>query len=197
MNRSESKYFKTAARMDGAFLELLEQKDFAYITVKELCERAGVNRSTFYLHYETVADLLSESLEYMNEQFLSYFTQESKSIVTRLRTCPLEELCLVTPEYLTPYLRYIREHKRLFQAVLKNAAALRLEDAYERMFRDVFTPVLERYQIPERDRKYLMAFYVQGLKAVIAEWLKQDCRDPIEHIISVMERCIPRGGEGP
>lgn len=41
MNRSESKYFATAARMDEAFLELLEKKDFAYITVKEICERQG------------------------------------------------------------------------------------------------------------------------------------------------------------
>ena len=43
MNRSESKYFATAARMDEAFLELLEKKDFTYITVKEICEKAGVN----------------------------------------------------------------------------------------------------------------------------------------------------------
>ena len=46
--------------MDEAFLALLEKKDFAYITVKEICEAAGVNRSTFYLHYETLADLLAE-----------------------------------------------------------------------------------------------------------------------------------------
>lgn len=34
MNKAESKYFNTALRMDEAFLELLSQKDFAYITVK-------------------------------------------------------------------------------------------------------------------------------------------------------------------
>ena len=51
MNRSESRYFATAARMDEAFLTLLAKKDFEYITVKEICEVAGVNRSTFYLHY--------------------------------------------------------------------------------------------------------------------------------------------------
>ena len=34
MNRSESKYFHTAEKIDEAFLELLEQKDFSYITVK-------------------------------------------------------------------------------------------------------------------------------------------------------------------
>ena len=52
MNRSESRYFATAARMDEAFLTLLAKKDFEYITVKEICEVAEVNRSTFYLHNE-------------------------------------------------------------------------------------------------------------------------------------------------
>lgn len=60
MNKNESKYFNTAVKMDKAFLSLLEKKDFSYITVKEICEKAKVNRSTFYLHYETLEDLLSE-----------------------------------------------------------------------------------------------------------------------------------------
>ena len=56
MNRSESRYFATATRMGEAFLTLLAKKDFEYITVKEICEAAGVNRSTFYLHYETLSN---------------------------------------------------------------------------------------------------------------------------------------------
>jgi len=195
MNKSESKYFNTAARMDEALLALLEQKDFSYITVKEICERAGVNRSTFYLHYETIADLLSESLEYMDKQFRSYFKQSFGPFSARLRTCPPEELCLITPEYLGPYLRYVREHRHLFQAAAKNPAAMRLDDAYERMFLHVFTPILERYRVPEQDRKYLMAFYIRGLIAIIEEWLKQDCGDSIAHIASLMEQCIAKHRE--
>ena len=53
MNKAESKYFNTALRMDEALISLLRVKDLEYITVKEICEKAGVNRSTFYLHYET------------------------------------------------------------------------------------------------------------------------------------------------
>ena len=60
MNKSESKYFHTALRMEEALLALLERKDLEYITVKELCQAAGVNRSTFYLHYETIGDLPAE-----------------------------------------------------------------------------------------------------------------------------------------
>lgn len=58
--------------MDEAFIELLEKKDFAYITVKEICEKAGVNRSAFYLHYETLNDLLEESAQYIVDQFVRF-----------------------------------------------------------------------------------------------------------------------------
>ena len=68
MNKSESKYFNTALRMDEALIELLEKKDLEYITVKEICQQAGVNRSTFYLHYETISDLLRETMEMVNQR---------------------------------------------------------------------------------------------------------------------------------
>ena len=195
MNKSESKYFATAARMDVAFLTLLEKKDFAYITVKEICEAAGVNRSTFYLHYETMADLLSESVSHMNEQFLTYMKKDSQTFVTKLRDCPLDELYLITPEYLTPYLGYIEQHKRLFRTATENAAVLGMDKSYDRMFRYVFTPILDRYGIPQQDRRYIMAFYIQGLMAIISEWLRNDCADSIAYVVDMIQRCVKRRRE--
>lgn len=195
MNKSESKYFATAAKMDEAFLALLEKKDFAYITVKEICATAGVNRSTFYLHYETIGDLLAESMEHMNRQFLDYMAHDSEAFMAKLHTCPMEELYLLTPEYLTPYLNYIKEHRRLFRTATENAAVLGLNSSYNRMFRHVFTPILERYGVPQQDRAYLMAFYLQGLMAILTEWLKGDCADSIEHILAIIRRCIMRPQE--
>ena len=81
MNKSESKYFNTALRMDEALLALLEKKDLEYITVKEICHQAGVNRSTFYLHYETIADLVNETLEMINHRFLAYFPQQEEEVL--------------------------------------------------------------------------------------------------------------------
>jgi AcrR family transcriptional regulator len=190
LNKSESKYFNTAAKMDEAFLKLLEQKDFAYITVKELCAAAGVNRSTFYLHYETMGDLLAECAKYINEQFLSYMHHDSASFVEKLRTCPLEELYLITPEYLTPYLSYIRANQRLFRTGLEHAATLGLDNSYAQLLQNVITPILDRYGVPEADRRYLMAFHIQGLMGIITQWLRGDCKDSIEHIISVIQQYV-------
>ena len=85
MTHSESKYFATAGRMDEAFLAMLEEKDFAYITVKEICERAGVNRSTFYLHYETVNDLLTESARYVIDKLIEKMPQNTAEFFEKLK----------------------------------------------------------------------------------------------------------------
>lgn len=192
MTRSESKYFATAERMDAAFLELLEEKDFAYITVKEICARAGVNRSTFYLHYETIADLLAESAQHIIDEFLAYMPQDSAAHVSRLHDCPLEELYFMTPAYLTPYLTYIKEHRRVFRAAVEQASVLRMQDAYRQLNHHVLTPILDRYQVPRADQTYLMRFFISGLMAIIDEWVQDDCRDSVEHVIDVMQMCIAR-----
>ena len=181
--------------MDEAFLALLEKKDFAYITVKELCAAAGVNRSTFYLHYETMGDLLRECTQYLNARFLSYMQHDSDAFVAKLQSCPMDELYLITPEYLTPYLTYIKDNQRLFRTGLENAAVLGLEESYAALLRHVISPILDRYHVPQRDRSYLMAFHIQGLMAIITEWLKGGCTDEIAHIISVIRLCIKRQGE--
>ena len=58
------------------------------------------------------------------------------------------------------------------------------------MFDAVFTPILERFQVPLQDRQYIMAFYIRGLMAIITEWIKQGCTDSVEHIISVISQCV-------
>ena len=87
MNRSESRYFATAARMDEAFLALMAKKDSEYITVKEICEVAEVNRSTFYLHYETMSDF-------------HYICYRCDSAVCKNATKRNNERCLITSSLL-------------------------------------------------------------------------------------------------
>ena len=195
MNKSESKNFNTAIKMDKAFLALLEEKDFEYITVKELCKRADVNRSTFYLHYENMTDLLAESIEYMNGDFLSYFKIKVANFLQNIEKCPIEDLVLASSKYLTPYLSYIKKNKKLFQTAIKRTAALNLENTYQRMFEHIFNPILERFRFPVSQRKYVTTFYIHGIIAIITEWLKNDCVDEIKDVENIIIKCTnPLGG---
>lgn len=189
MNKSESKYFNTARRMDDALLALLEEKDFEYITVKEICSRAGVHRSTFYLHYETIGDLLSESVEYMHGQFMEQF-KDMGDVASRISHCPREELLLLTPPYLKRYLSFIREHRQVYRTALRKPEVFAAQETYKKMFQHIFNPILERFLVPQAERTYRMMFYLSGIGAVIAEWLKGDCADSDEYLIELIERFI-------
>lgn len=54
---------RTRGYIQGAFRELLNEKGFKSITVREITERAEVNRATFYAHYADKYDLLNITLE--------------------------------------------------------------------------------------------------------------------------------------
>ncbi len=190
MNRSESKYFHTAARMNKAFLELLEKKDFEYITVKEICEKAGVNRSTFYLHYETVADLLNESIGYMRDQFNSYFSDESFLKIESISTADIDHLFLITPKYLLPYLQYIKDHRRLFDTVIRKSNVFGSQKSLLALFEHVFEPIMERYKIVSEKKFLMLSFYINGIIGIIKIWLEHNCEEPITFISEVITECI-------
>ena len=73
MKKNQSKYFFTSKLMNEALLSLLEKKPFDFITVTDITKKAGVNRSTFYLHYDNVYELLEETIENLNKKVLQSF----------------------------------------------------------------------------------------------------------------------------
>ena len=62
---------KTKESIRRAFEEMICEMDYEQITVKELTDRAMINRKTFYLHYETIDALLEELQQEIVESFVS------------------------------------------------------------------------------------------------------------------------------
>lgn len=196
MNKSESKYFNTALLMDQALISLLEVKPFEYITVKEICEKAGVNRSTFYLHYETIADLLNETMERINGRFLNMFSAVPENFAQTIQSVPLNELVLINAKYLEPYLTFIKEHKSVYKAAYKNPTCMQAEKQLAAMSEHIFTPIMTRFCVPERVQAYWIKFYINGCTAIVREWVNHNCEDPIEEIVNIIIACIrPENGQ--
>lgn len=190
MNKSESKYFNTALLMDEALIALLEVKDLEYITVKEICEKAGVNRSTFYLHYETVADLANEAMEMVNNRFQSYFTQSSEGLINKISDIELNELVFITRAHLRPYLQFIYDNKNVYRASLNSPNGMQVNARYKHLKGHILEPILERFEVPDIFRKYYIAYYIEGITAIIKEWLNTNCQDSIEAVAAVIEECV-------
>ena len=186
MNKSESKYFNTATKMDLALISLLKKKPFEYITVSEICETASVNRSTFYLHYETISDLLDETTRYLLDDFRSYFPTDTIDLVC----CDRNELVFVCDKYLTPYLTYIKNHKEVFGTAITHNKILKFEDVHKRLFDNIFNPILDRFHYPSNTRQYVMMYYLNGINAIVLKWLKNGCDKSIAEISEIISVCI-------
>ncbi len=59
---------KTAIR--NAFVELIEEKGFDAITVKDITTKANINRGTFYAHYQDKFDLMTKCQKKLCMSFL-------------------------------------------------------------------------------------------------------------------------------
>lgn len=190
MNKSLSKYYNTALLMNQALIELLSKKDYEYITVKEICDRAGVNRSTFYLHYEKIDDLLEECVENSTKKFLKYFDENEKGFIDKIKTCSQDELILITPKYLTPYLNCIKDNKLIYQVAVKHALIMKSLEKFNHLNKYIFQPIFQRFNIDAKSANYYINYYLHGVDAVINEWIKDNCKDEIKYIEDLIIKCI-------
>lgn len=60
MNNNDHRVRVTKALIKNAFISLMKENNIQNITIKALCAKANINRGTFYTHYSSVYDLLSE-----------------------------------------------------------------------------------------------------------------------------------------
>lgn len=61
--KTDRRTLYTLRVIKDAFLKLVKQESYAKITVTELCRQADITRSTFYLHYNSLTDVLNEVLD--------------------------------------------------------------------------------------------------------------------------------------
>ncbi|MDE6442529.1 MAG: TetR/AcrR family transcriptional regulator [Clostridia bacterium] len=191
MNRSESKFQNTANKMGSAFISLLESKEFADITIMDICKAAGVNRSTFYAHYDNTYDLLKETYQGMINNFLTECTFDDPVDLSDWRKLNKDDLNFITPKYLLPYLKYIQTHKRLFRIYAENASAFEANEMDNYMIDNFFVPIYAKHGVTDKKLIYYMQkYFLKGIDAIINEWVRGDCEDDILFICEIITYCV-------
>ena len=85
--KEDLRIIKTRQAIFTAFKEMICEMDYDQITIKELCERAMINRKTFYLHYQDLDQLLQALQAEIAENFIqhdiSYRSKEDIQTIIR------------------------------------------------------------------------------------------------------------------
>lgn len=157
MEKTESRRIRmTKALIRTALMELMDEKNFERITIKELCERADVNRTTFYLHYADQRSVLSDVKESVCAKTAAMIRETNFSDPT---------------EFVEQFLKYIKENDRQFRILLMNDEG----DSFRFALMDVTARELMQYLPsagdPQKDR-FLLAYMMAGSLSVIIEWMK-------------------------
>ena len=162
--KTDARVKYTRMVLKKALLELMQRKPINKITVKEVCERAELNRATFYAHYSDCFDLL-ESIE---EELFGQFERSMQSYVRSFDIAGLvdglyrivqenEEVCRVllfgrrSTELIHRMIAYAHDLSiSAWRKTLKNASADELEMLYLCLSNGLLSVVLDGYDRFER-----------------------------------------------
>ena len=142
-----------------ALIELMQKKPFNEITIKEICEQADLNRTTFYLHYTDQFALLADV---ENEVY-------QKTLETLKNVKPAAD----APGIIETFLRYIKNNASLFRILFFDAGS---EGFRSRFIQNMLQSL--RVNIPlscaAGEEPYILCFLMQGSVHMIMEWIKRD-----------------------
>lgn len=166
----------TEPSLKAALLRLMKVKPFAKITIKELCEEAGVYRSTFYCHYANTEELLAAI---QNE--ISAVVDKAYDGLVSKRLSPVG--------YTTELLEYVKSGKYDWTVLLGNYG----KEAYE--FRVKFVShITEQFSGlladigSAFDRDYIPGYLVAGSLNIVSKWVENGCDTAIVDIANLIVR---------
>ena len=168
--KTDARVRYTKKVIQDSFLELLKEKPVAKITVKEVCEKADINRGTFYKHYQDCYDLL----EKMEDEGLREFEKMLASIEA-----------VGAQQVLEAILNTLQSYSQLIQALDKpldeRRFVRRLAGCCFHYMEQWHGPVEKSsYSVRRRDAGF--AFLAGGSSNVIEWWLCGGMKEAPEEI---------------
>ena len=141
-----------------SFMKLLNQKPVDKITVKEIVEDCGINRNSFYYHYDDIPALIEEIL---NDQADALVQTGDKN--TDIYTCILWAMDFALQNKSAMMHLYNSSNRELFERYLNRIANRTVTEYFNVYFDDV--------QIEEDDRQAIIMYYKSLLIGFVFEWL--------------------------
>ena len=180
MNKEDPRVIRTKKMFKEALEELLLKKDYETIQVKELCDKAGLNRRTFYLHYDSIDDILYD----IQEEFAQEFYENTKDIDH------MREPKRVIKEFFEITVR----KGILYEKILTNSNFDYIREQMRNKVSDKASNNFKSIQVYDIMIRNIIAEYMHmSTVAIYREWVKQGKRIPIDEVIDIATKLVQNG----
>lgn len=159
-----------------SFIDLLEKKDVSQITVKEICEKADINRSTFYAHYIDQYDLLRK----IEDEFLDNI----RDYLAELDQIKYKENPVLLAEKI---FEYIKENAKLCKLLLSERGGLNFQKRVMVLVSDtVMNELTGNSRISLEEAEYVYSFTITGCVGIVQKWLDDDMKKSARFIAEMV-----------
>lgn len=155
----------TKKALSDALKKLMEGKPFSKITVSELIADCGLNRKTFYYHFQDMRDLLRWTLR-----------QEAIDVVKSFDLATDYEAAILF------VIDYLEKNQHILNCIYDSIGRDELKLYLYEDFTEVANMIIATAenklgkQISEEYRKLLIIFYTEGITGIVIEWLHGEIR---------------------
>jgi AcrR family transcriptional regulator len=191
---------KTRKLLQEALIELVAEKGYESVSIREILDKANVGRSTFYAHFEDKDQLLHSILDHLDELFEQHKKQISEA-AKNVEKGATTDLALGTSPTLSLFL-FVQQNNRFFKAMLGNQGyGIFAKPVYDYVFAhvyglftnpvqaDVLAHLHEPFKKLNLDQKYgsleseiAAHYFVSALMGVLVWWVERDMPCTAEEI---------------
>lgn len=169
--------------LNESLLKFLAQKPITKITVREICEDADVNRSTYYAHFTDIYDQLKQlEAELLNGMIANvddivkegvYDTKNKHTIIKNI-------------------LEYFYKNRETFKVLLQNNATLDLQKDILSFFGErIFDKETQMSRL-NQEMYYAYIYASRGFFGVVSDWIFSDCKTDIDELTKIMIEFISK-----
>ncbi len=170
-----------------SLLELLAAKPLNQITVKEICDRADINRGTFYAYYRDPYDLMQRIEDDLVEEIMRALNQPKGESAKNAAS--------VTYSVVLELMEFIRQNAELCRILLSGKANSSFVSRVIQEARAVFAREWSDRtgQCGEETLDYLYTFSVTGSIGVVQRWMQSGMKETPAQIATIVEKTVYQG----
>lgn len=166
---------KTKGALVEALKELLNETTLDHITVKEIVDRAGVSRQTFYYHFEDIYQMLDWAFQ---------------NALNQLFEMPAEDW----HDRLTKEIAYLRENRVLAMNVYRSLGAEYFGKGLDRAIRPLIKEALRDVEyhitLDKEEEEFAISFFIYGASGMIIQWLHEGMPYHLEHMMEQIHNLL-------
>lgn len=177
--KEDQRVVLTKKLLKEGLLKLLEKKDINKITVTELCEESSINRATFYRHYQTPRDIITEI---RHELFNNVMLIKQKGRIHNDILIWLEDMC-----------GYFYENKDLLKVMFRCRTDDEFVSMIDTLYQEHFISIRKSAFVAELDDQELKLTthcFAGGVYYILRQWILEPVDKSPKDVAKIIYRFI-------